>query len=431
MDDTPLLIRDFVADFQKSKWAARPFERALDISKARPEALVPFINALVTELPEGGTFLDVLFSFLALEDFPQVVDHALAEFARNGQNEAAESVISYSSLQCLPAVHPRLPSIFTLGVNERSYYTNWPFREAGEESLDFLRPIIEDAGRGASIRIRAWEAVLETRHPALLEYARTIYSTLPLAHEPSVYFREVGYDLASARTQALYPETVYHLQFPADYIDNSTRPAWLQTTFHPTWKMDTSASVPLLFGGELRETALGGASCPSCGGVLHHLITLEPVPDGLGITGLSALTLAVCLSCLGWEHEGLFYRHDAAGQPEWIGIGGGTQTPQFPAASLMPTKVHLVRTPARWRWQDWALSNSRENLHRVGGNPCWIQSADYPVCPQCDMRMHFLMQLDSDLPTTDGREWLWGSGGIGYTFWCDACKVSGHLWQCT
>ena len=199
MDDTPLLIRDFVADFQKSKWAARPFERALDISKARPEALVPFINALVTELPEGGTFLDVLFSFLALEDFPQVVDHALAEFARNGQNEAAESVISYSSLQCLPAVHPRLPSIFTLGVNERSYYTNWPFREAGEESLDFLRPIIEDAGRGASIRIRAWEAVLETRHPALLEYARTIYSTLPLAHEPSW----AGSRICPSRSRAL------------------------------------------------------------------------------------------------------------------------------------------------------------------------------------------------------------------------------------
>lgn len=45
--------------------------------------------------------------------------------------------------------------------------------------------------------------------------------------------------------------------------------------------------------------------------------------------------------------------------------------------------------------------------------------------------MTFLLQLDSDLPTEDGGEWLWGSGGIGYLFWCDSCKVSGLLWQCT
>ncbi|RJG26900.1 hypothetical protein DQX05_02445 [Paenibacillus thiaminolyticus] len=42
-----------------------------------------------------------------------------------------------------------------------------------------------------------------------------------------------------------------------------------------------------------------------------------------------------------------------------------------------------------------------------------------------------LHQLDSELPLADGQEWMWGSGGIGYLFWCDRCKVSGHLWQCT
>ena len=94
-------------------------------------------------------------------------------------------------------------------------------------------------------------------------------------------------------------------------------------------------------------------------------------------------------------------------------------------------QVHLVETPARWRWQSWGASNGRENLHRVGGFPSWIQSAEHPACPGCEARMHFLMQMDSDLPTADGRGWLWGSGGMGYVFWCDGCKISGLFWQCT
>jgi hypothetical protein len=45
--------------------------------------------------------------------------------------------------------------------------------------------------------------------------------------------------------------------------------------------------------------------------------------------------------------------------------------------------------------------------------------------------MRFAMQLDSELPQVDGGEWLWGSGGANYTFWCAPCRTSAHLWQCT
>jgi hypothetical protein len=45
--------------------------------------------------------------------------------------------------------------------------------------------------------------------------------------------------------------------------------------------------------------------------------------------------------------------------------------------------------------------------------------------------MSFLLQLDSELVTQEEAEWLWGSGGIGYFFWCDGCKISGGLYQCT
>ena len=426
----PPLIQQFIVDFRQKKWAAQPYERVIALVDNHPEMLVSFMNAVVTELPQGGTYHDAAFSFLPLEDFPKIVDHALVEFARNKQNEAAEAVISYCALQCVSALHPHLAAIFTLGINEKSYYGQWPWREAGIEALNFLRPIIEDSEQPEDARVNAWIAAMETRQPALLEYARSVFTTLPLPRELPTYFQEVGYELTSSQPQALYPRTVLHLQFSADYFNNLTRPAWLQKTLHPTWTLERPVSGPLAFGGNLASTD-DGADCPFCGGVLNHLITLESILDRLSVTGVSALTLAVCLSCLGWEQEALFYHHNVAGQPHGIGVAGELVTPEFPASPFLPTEVYLVETPSRWKWQDWALSNGRENLHRMGGFPCWIQSAEHPACPKCSSIMHFLMQLDSELPTIDGNGWLWGSGGIGYVFWCDECKISGVLWQCT
>jgi hypothetical protein len=105
--------------------------------------------------------------------------------------------------------------------------------------------------------------------------------------------------------------------------------------------------------------------------------------------------------------------------------------PQFPAEPLLEGTVGLVATPARWRLQDWGAANSRENLHRLGGEPTWIQNSDYPRCPSCGSTMAALLQLDSGLPTEDGGQLLWGSGGIAYVSWCDNCAISGVQWQCT
>jgi hypothetical protein len=155
------------------------------------------------------------------------------------------------------------------------------------------------------------------------------------------------------------------------------------------------------------------------------------VPAGLGISELRRVELATCLSCLGWERSPLFYNHGEVGRANRFGYDDPIIVPQFPVGSLRQSEVRLAATPVRWRRQDWALSNSRENLNRIGGEPCWVQDAEYPDCPTCGSTMNHLMQLDSDLTIADGGEWLWGSGGIGYVSWCDRCKVSGHLWQCT
>ena len=56
------------------------------------------------------------------------------------------------------------------------------------------------------------------------------------------------------------------------------------------------------------------------------------------------------------------------------------------------------------------MSNSRENLNCLGGEPTWVEDAEYPECPACGDLMAHLMQLDSDLPTADGAS---GSGAAG------------------
>jgi hypothetical protein len=196
------------------------------------------------------------------------------------------------------------------------------------------------------------------------------------------------------------------------------------TTTHPTWNLPGGGAA-MRFGGS------GEGTCNCCGKGLHHLITLDPMPEGFGVAGLGKLTLSTCLSCLGWELGGpAFYHHDDAGMPRDI-----TETPprepDTPHGPLVETTVTLVATPRRWHWQDWGMANGLHNLHRVGGHPCWIQAPEFPSCPRCSRRMPFLMQFDGDLPGASMREFQWGSGGICYAFWCDACRVSALFWQCT
>lgn len=93
--------------------------------------------------------------------------------------------------------------------------------------------------------------------------------------------------------------------------------------------------------------------------------------------------------------------------------------------------VRLRVVPKRWHKQDWALSNGRQNLSRIGGEPSWIQGAQVPTCPICGEKMEFLMQLDSGLPSGEDGELLFGSGGILYVFWCEKSRVSAFFMQCT
>jgi len=385
-----------------------------------PDTITHLVRMVLDELPQGGTFFDAALSFLPMEQWPEVVQMAVTALWQKADHKAAQQIISYASLQCPQAVHPYLEQLFPLMGDDLLE----AFREVNLEQVRFLfgaSPYRKSPYSEKLVLSQAFRALLETRLPEALAFVRS--------HDDehlSYYLSSIGFEETPEGFRQLYSPQVLHLAFSPDYLSqllsHSTKD---EDKCHPTWgQADTHASR-YRFGGQ------SNTRCGTCGERAHHLITLDPVPPSLGVTELPRIELVVCLSCLGWEQSILSYQHDENGKPKNIRQSEIALSPQFPAEPLKETEVNLLERETRWRWQDWGRSNGRENLHRVGGHPTWIQHAEYPRCPLCGKTSTFLMQLDSYLPTSDEGEWLWGSGGIGYVFWCDGCKVTSFLFQCT
>lgn len=412
-------------DFEKVKWDANPLVRIIALSNSHPEEIEKLLRTAITNGYASFTFLQDAISYLEPQAFPSLVSESLEILSYDPNNRLVEDFIGHASLQFPTILHPYLTRIFEITSKDR-YFGNWAWRESGNLHFDFLSSVIADPLQQNSW-FKAWCCLLEIRTEKAFQLALNKTATINLRHDPLLMLQEVGYEYQQGTFCQLYPAKISHMLFESGYLENIPEPDWLQLIHHPTWRLPRIGEK-FQFGG------LSQGNCNICGGTLHHIITFSPVPSEIGISGLERLELATCLSCLGWEKDAfiLWYKHEADGSPKAIGYNGPQIEPQFPTEGLKPTVVQLALTPNRWYWQDWGAStNSRQNLHRVGGFPTWVQSAQYPKCPLCNNIMSFIMQLDSDLPTVDNGEWLWGSGGICYIFWCDSCKVSGFLWQCT
>ena len=424
-------VHKIIAGFKAKRWEAAPYERTVAILADNPAAAAELVRRVIGELREGPTFLAYAIDCLPDVAFPELVPFALDAFGDNPENEGAEDLISHASLQSPPSLHPHLDRIFHLQPNWSTYYAQWPWRGSGDAHQAFLKGIVNNAsgvsqirkfpGRPRTAPEAAMSAMLETRQPDALRFVWEKRGDEAIDH-----LLMVGFEGPEQGFRKLYTDTSLHLCFPSDYFRDAKTPVHLVKR-HPTWHLSASTVPSGRFGGD------GDAACQCCGGALHNIITLPSIPPNLGVTKMAALSLQTCLSCLGWEEDAsqLFYQHDDRGIPSGLMAPTERVIPEWPATPLRETAVVLSLTPRRWFWQDWALSNSRQNLNRLGSHPAWIQNAGYMTCPSCRQRMPHLLQLDSDLPTRDGGEWQWGSGGCCYVGWCDRCKVSGFTWQCT
>jgi hypothetical protein len=427
-------IRAEIQRFVDDRNADRPtnayalVDRLID---AQSPEITTFIEMAIEQLPDAGTFFNDAISFVPEQELCRLASLAIGMFRLDG-SETAEDFIAHCSLQNVEALHPHLADLLVLMPNWSTYNANWPWRGSGKLQFPRLANLAMSS-TDAEEALSAWRKLLETRNPEVLGYCASNITALEtainragagtlVAHE----FEHVGYELRGNQFRQLYPERVLHLVFADAYWPDETAPHLVKR--HPTWRRNNEPSLAYSFGGR------GTHTCPACGELAHHIISFDPVPDNLGVTELATLVLETCLNCVQWGEAPLFYRHTPDGVIHVLEYAGAATTLEFKYDALDATEVHLAETLPRWQWQDWGHANGRQNLSRLGGHPSWIQSADYRPCPSCGVAMCALMQLDSPLVTADGEhrgELLWGSGGICYVQWCDDCKVSGYVIQCT
>ncbi len=427
-------VAKLVANFRASGWEGKPWEEAFSIAREEPGHIADLARAF---FPVGGgapTFVNEVLALLPMEDWVPLVGDAVALQVKEPTNEHAEHVVNAASFQCPTSLAPHRSTLFGVDELYKSHLGIQIFRDADDLCIAMLRRVLggkntakEPRARYRSEyvdrRMRAFAALLETRREGPIASALKEAPRFGLA--PNVvdaYVELVGWTRDGGSLRRLGGRAPLHLAFPAGYLPPA--PPHFMRDQQPTWVEPPRDAVLHAFGGR------ASVPCELCDRVAHRLIVLDPVPDGLGVATVSRLELATCLSCVGYRSSTTWTVHGDDGEALAVrGTPQGTR-PELEAEALTPTAVGLVSLGPRWAKQDWAHSNSRENLNRLSGEPCFIQNAEYPPCPSCGRKCAFLLQLD-DLPTVGGGEFNWGSGGLGYVFWCDACRTSMYTWQCT
>ena len=366
----------------------------------------------------------------------------------------AEEVIIMASLEFAPFLHPYLGELFKLQPNESAYYAEYPWRGLSYESSQIWREKLADPQTSRDERQKIFSCLLQTRDPRNVKFACEFALAEDFFDRPCDLLEYIGYWLEAVgftfervkfdvdepcvnksqkapndeicfggekfMLKRYCGQCVYHIIFPRGYFGAPYAPHLAKR--HPTWRFE-GGEAGYKLGGVLDEPD-GDAQNP-----LFHLIMLDPLPRDLPVRSLPRLILAAHVREIN-EGEIVFYEHDAQGMPRRI--GERTQVEYVQDEPIKECEVALAPTPARWAAQDWGMSNSRQNLARIGGEPSWIQGAQVPTCPICGEKMEFLMQLDSELPSCEqGGEVYFGSGGILYVFWCERTRVSGFFMQCT
>lgn len=424
------VVDNFKQKLRSGKYPDKIYETAIEIGKSNPEYIGEILMFLIVEHPTGSTLFTDLVSYLPYKDFPELIAYAIKNLKAEHQNNGAiQDVLSLLSLQAVKSLHPYLDTLYHLNLDSPSYDVVFPWRESESIHFDFLCKEINDATHTWSQRRGAYWRLLQTRAYdafTFLEVAcNQLWRNNPNWSRFDRDLQHVGFELNDKDFRRLYHPHTYHITFSKEYRTMVKRPYWLQWTHHPTWDLQITSEIPQVFGGPQN------GECLVCGNELHHLITMNPIPNNLHISKLEQLTLATCLSCIGWETEPLFYQHDRDGQPTNIEYSGEKRKPITQYDPLLQTDVYLIGSGERWRWQEHAMANSRQNLHRVGGHPTWIQSAEFLTCPRCNKTMCFILQLDDGLIDihNDDLSGIFGDNGTLYMFWCDNCCISACFWQ--
>lgn len=381
-----------------------------------------FATEYLKSFKKNTTIFNDSLSYIEKSQFVELISLAL-EILKTQNNENAESVIEYAGLQFPELLHKELEIILDRIPNHHNFYKFYPWRNLAKEKIKIFKNMLTDNKITENDKKKVFECLLQTRDIETINFAydfainNNLFSINNSQDVLLTYLELVGFTLRNAKIESYCLNEISHFSFQKNYFSKD-KPIHINKQQHPTWNLKADQKK-YKFGGVLQNDNKNP---------FVNLITFDEIPNGLNIKELTSLTLGMHIRELN-ECGTVFYQHDKFGKPTKIG-----EIKEIEIYSDLPiksTEISFAKTPARWMFQNWGSSNSRENLFRLGGEPTWIQNAEVLICPICEEKMDFLMQLDTDLPDIENGEVYFGSGGICYVFWCEKTKVSGYIMQCT
>ena len=410
---------NLINEFKINGWQTKKlYERLFDLTSSQAETFA-FASAYLKLFDKNATILNYILSYVDKQYFNELVNIAL-EFLKKQKNENALNVIEYASLQFPELLHDDLELIFDIMP---SYFTFNCWRQLPKEKIEVFKNKFVDSNTSNETKKKLFKCLLQTREIETIvlvyEYVK-INNIFGIDNSEDIllsYLELVGFTIRNDKVETYCPNYVKHFSFKKDYFlkDNLINMSKVQ---HPTWNLEV-CETQYKFGGMIQNNQKNPFT---------HLITFDTIPKGINISELSSLILGLHIRELN-DWGLVFYQHDKLGKPSKI--GEIREIENFLGLSIKETEIFFANTTDRWLFQNWGSSNGNENLFRLGGEPTWIQNAEVLVCPICDEKMDFLMQLDTDLPDIKDGEVYFGNGGICYVFWCNKSKVSGYVTQCT
>jgi hypothetical protein len=373
---------------------------------------------------------------LSQEQLGALVKLAVQVAQEDGISRTAADVLEDASRLCPELLHPYIETIFELSLQERYGAFERAWRGLDKARIEIFKTRLL-SGKDAeadeqrkykkefTVSYRLFNCLLETRDPETILFAlqclRARKIVTPQITDEDYFLRAslagVGFALKNGALVPIYPSKPYHFIFVrGDGFPQED----------PLLKSVLPMQQRFRFGGN--ATLVPDEPYP-----FSHIITLDPIPEGVHVTGLPRLVLGAYITEINSGMGDCFYQHDASGHPQQkIAPAEFVEVDSYIDYPFRETTVLLAPTPERFACGEWGDPASQ---FRLGGEPSWVQSPDVPACPHCGETMNFLLQLDTGLPDTDpdrkDGEVFFGSGGMCYVFWCDSCKVSGYLMQCT
>lgn len=406
-------------DFRKrGMYTDRIHERLFELAQ-NPNDIYSFTKAYLENYNSSSTLFDTSLSHITKGQFEELLEVALS-ILKKGENKLAQSVIDYAILQFPELMIENLYEVLELKNEEYYNWSNIPGRNFGEIQIENLIEKFLNKDVSKIEKQKIFRVITQTRDLSSIEIAfkyaleNNLFEELFLKEYLIAVIECVGLTMYANSIVSYCPSKTYHFVFSNDFFSKS-EPIWLNKSEHPTWKFKASTKS-FKFGGYIEKDLKNP---------FFHIITFDKIPEGIKVTKLNMLTLGLHINLLNEYFGPFFYLHDADGKPSLIENGINYEIQYYNNDEYIEREVAFCLTPSRWEIQDWGMSNSRENLFRLGGEPTVIQSPEVLICPNCNEKMDFFMQLDS------AGDFFWGTGGMCYIYWCDKDNVSGFSYQCT